>query len=100
MSKGEIPISYIIAIVLGVIVLALLGYMIFSTYGPFRGAAAEATCKSQLLQYCSFWSAEGYDESKKPSGGQDCYTLNQGCKEFSTKFGGNNLKQACQAQLK
>ena len=100
MSKGEMPVGYIVAIVLGVVVIALLGYFIIVNYGPFRGVASEATCRAQLLQYCSFWSADGYDLSKKPFGNKDFYELNKNCDtEFSSKLG-RDIKKACQEQLR
>lgn len=68
MSKGELPVPHIIAIVLGIVVLALLGYWFFSQGGIFGGATTEATCRSKLLQYCIAWSACNYEDACRPGG--------------------------------
>ncbi|MBI4010264.1 MAG: hypothetical protein HY361_03695 [Candidatus Aenigmarchaeota archaeon] len=68
MSKGEIPVGYIVAIVLGVIVIVLLGYLFFVQSGNFTGTISEQTCIGKLLSYCNFWSVCNYGPECQPGG--------------------------------
>jgi hypothetical protein len=50
--KGQIPIKYIIAVILGISVLALIGYWFFIVAGGFVGQLTEAQCRIRLTEYC------------------------------------------------
>jgi len=52
MSKGELPVAYIIAIVIGVSALALLGYWFFNTGGKFGSQTTATVCDSKFVQFC------------------------------------------------
>ncbi len=51
MSKG-VAVPYIIALIIGVLVLGVLGYWFFSTIGKSSNVTDEAYCRGKLMQYC------------------------------------------------
>lgn len=59
MRKG-IAVPYIIALILGIVVVALLGYWFFVLGGTFTGKASLTECQTKLSQYCAELSAAGY----------------------------------------
>jgi len=61
MAKGEIPIGYIIALVLGVAVVAILGYWFLLVQGAGGTQMSDIECKNKAFMYCTMWSANGYD---------------------------------------
>lgn len=63
MRKGAIPIEYIIAIILGIIVVGVLGYWFFVLGGRLPGQATETWCRARENQYCSELSQYGFDEN-------------------------------------
>jgi len=78
-SKGEIPIAYIIALVLGVIVLGLLGWWLFAGGQGWNSMADESVCRSKLDYYCLNWKINSYDITKQPNGqkfSDSCDTVN------------------------
>lgn len=58
MRKG-VAIPYVIALVLGVGVIALLGIWFVVTGGRFSGAASDTYCQGQQVEYCTKWTATG-----------------------------------------
>lgn len=60
MKKGSVPVPYIIALLLGIAVIAILAYWFFFSGGKFGGAVSEAACRAKLLKYCTEWKAAGY----------------------------------------
>lgn len=58
--KGEIPISYIVAIVLAIAVLALLGYWFYMSGGKFSGSVNRQDCLNLKLRYCTEWGTKGF----------------------------------------
>ena len=98
MSKGALPVPHIIAILLGIIVVALLGYWFYTTGGSFSGAASETACRGKLLQYCTFWSGNGYKD--KPIGfTEGFYVVNKDCEAHKSKIG-EDTKDTCQKLLR
>jgi len=90
MSKGDMTVGYIIAIVLGVIVLVLLAYLFFSEGGIFSGTVTEQTCMGKFLSYCNFWSICNYKtgiDGCQP-GNADFFTGKNSieCKPFESKI--------------
>jgi hypothetical protein len=51
--KGQIPVKYIIALILGIAVVALIGFWFFIVAGGFVGELTEAQCRARLLQFCN-----------------------------------------------
>jgi hypothetical protein len=66
--KAELPIPQILAIVLLVIVLALIGYWLYTNGIGFNQVSSEVVCKSKLGFYCNQWKMSSYQT--KP-GSQD-----------------------------
>ena len=58
--KGQIPVAYIVALILGVAVVALLGYWFFVQGGRFGGTVSLETCNAKKMSYCSQWQVKGF----------------------------------------
>lgn len=59
MSKGALPLPYIVAIIFAVIVIAIIAYMFFTHTGIFTVTVDEGYCEAQKLQYCYDWQRTG-----------------------------------------
>ena len=57
--RGAIPIPYIIAIIFGVVVLALVTYWLFFTESEFGNIVKEKICEGKMNRYCSDWRFSG-----------------------------------------
>lgn len=68
MRKGAIPVPYIIALILGIVVVGLLAYWFFVLGGRIGGQASESECRAKENIYCSTWSTTDYDLDNKPGG--------------------------------
>jgi len=66
MAKGEIPIGYIIALVLGIAVVAILGYWFFIVQGSGGAQITVSQCQRLAYQYCQTWQANLYRDSNPP----------------------------------
>lgn len=80
MSKAEVPISYIIALILGVAVVAIIGYWFFVVQGQGGGEMTLDRCRSSAYTYCNIWRDTGY---RTDTGVPDLGILNGGRKWFS-----------------
>ncbi len=60
MAKKGIAIPYIIALILGIVVVGVIGYWFFTTTGTGSGSAAVASCNTKKLQWCSEYSKTGF----------------------------------------
>ncbi len=58
--KGAVPIPYIIALVLGIAIIAIIGYWFFIVSGESGGEISLAGCKTKATTYCAMWSQTGY----------------------------------------
>jgi len=58
-KTGSVPVPYIIALLLGIIVIALIAYWIFVLGGDFGGIIVEKGCESKKLAYCNTWKTTG-----------------------------------------
>lgn len=58
MNKG-IAVPYIIALILGIVVVALLGYWFFVLGGQFGGRASLTECQGKLNLYCNMYATQG-----------------------------------------
>lgn len=67
--KGALPVPYIVALILAIIVVALLGYWFYTVYIRGESEQSEGICRAKELAFCTQWSAAGYDTGQKPSGG-------------------------------
>jgi hypothetical protein len=80
MSKGEIPIGYIIALILGVAVVAILGYWFFVVQNKGGGEITFDQCRNKAYTYCTIWRGTGYAQD---NGAPDLGLLYGGAKWFS-----------------
>jgi hypothetical protein len=88
LSKGSIPIPYIIAIIFGIIVIAVLAYWFFTTTGGVGTATQEAECEAALFEFCMNWIRAG--EDNKPFDHkvvEDCGPLDIGVPIYSQCVG-------------
>jgi len=60
MARGEVPISYIIALILGVAVVAIIGYWFFVIQGQGGSEMTLDQCRSKAYTYCNIWRDRGY----------------------------------------
>ncbi len=60
MKKGAVPVPYIIALLLGIAVVAVLGYWFFVLGGQIGGEATLQNCKSKATIYCNSWQTNNY----------------------------------------
>ena len=65
MNKGEnvskgVAIPYIISLILGIVVVALLGYWFFVLGPGISQNASLINCQSKLTNYCNTWRQTGY----------------------------------------
>lgn len=82
MSKGDLPVAHVVAIILGIIVIALLGYLIYTNFTKSTGTISEETCKAKLIQYCTLWSFCNYEPTKKDAKG----SIIGGCQPNNADF--------------
>ena len=69
-EKGAVPIPYIVALLLGIAVVAILGYWFFVLGGQWGGEVTAETCKTRALTYCTSWQILGFpydvDDTSQP----------------------------------
>ena len=67
--QKAVAIPYVIALILGVVIIGILGYWFVSQGGKTVGVGVKAECdaKYQFNSYCATWKAEKFDSAKKPS---------------------------------
>jgi len=86
-SKGAVPIAYIIALLLGIAVLAVIGYWFFIGAGQLGGEITITQCRAKAQNYCNSWKAMSYGETAEvPNVGwfSDRYMR---CADFSDDLG-------------
>jgi len=91
MNKG-VAIPYIIAVLLGIAVVAIIGYWFFFLGGSLGGEVSSADCQRKLVTFCSVWQLSGYSGTG-PSGGWTTYA--KGCSEIGIPSGGNVDSPTC-----
>jgi len=67
MAKGEVPIPYIIALVLAIVVIGLVVYWLYFAGGDFYKTIREYSCKSKFSAFCSQWKLGGSMPNGKSS---------------------------------
>jgi len=53
--KGAVPVPYIIALILGVLVLGFVTYSLFFSNNEFGSSLREYGCRSRKMTYCNAW---------------------------------------------
>lgn len=61
MKKGAVPVPYIIALVLGIIVLAILSYWLFFSSGQAGMTIKEYSCRAKKMSYCNEWRMNAWE---------------------------------------
>jgi hypothetical protein len=59
MSKGALPLPYVVAIIFAIIVIAVIVYMFLTQTGIFSITINEQYCDAQKLGYCYNWQTAG-----------------------------------------
>jgi len=77
--KGAVPVPYIIALILGIIVVGLLAYWFFILGGKIPGITTEQWCNERKFSFCTQWSECGYGTSCYPG---DWSGFASGCLEI------------------
>jgi hypothetical protein len=100
MRKG-IAVPYIIALILGIVVVALLGYWFFVLGGTFTGKASITECQTKLSTYCASFSAAGYegfeDFTEACPAGSDVYAPE--CCSYVGTLQSGTWEQTCRSLL-
>ena len=58
-NTGAVPVPYIVALVLAIIVLAIIAYWLFFSSHEFGGIITEKGCEVKKMSYCSEWKTVG-----------------------------------------
>jgi len=88
MTKGSLPVPHIIAIVLGIVAIALMGYFFFQQVGIFGGEVSKQQCLQAVAQYCTSvglsanWDAKYGSEPTK----ENCIDFQAGKYSACTQF--------------
>lgn len=91
MRRGAIPIPYIIALIFGIIALAVLGYWLYTQSGKIIGTGGSIECQAKQESYCQQWKILSlFDNSVKPSIG-----MPGGCPEPSKTMCMKSLNCEC-----
>lgn len=59
MEKG-VAIPYVIALIIGIVVVGVIGYWFFGLAGKGTGVQATINCDAIKLSFCQEWSSTGY----------------------------------------
>lgn len=92
-DKGAVPIPYIIALLLGVAVVAILGYWFFVLGGQLGGDITLQKCRSNAQIYCNSWKLLGYrydSENYVPSVGGYFMDKYPKCEQYAPTLGFTN----------
>lgn len=76
--KRGIAVPYIIALILGVAVLAMIGYWFFTVYNQ----GSETACRTRLRTYCAAWSNNGYS----PDSGLEGRAFSDSCGDAADTY--------------
>ena len=61
MSKGAIPVKYIVAIIFAIVVIAIILFMFFTHTGIFSDVVNKEICEANKLSFCFEWQRSGYN---------------------------------------
>jgi hypothetical protein len=81
MAKGELPVPYIVALILAVIVIAIIAYLLFTYFSGSNSELKISQCKGKQTQYCLEWykNSPDYDALKSPGNWE---TYAPGCTSY------------------
>jgi len=61
-KKGALPVPYIVAMILAVVVIAIVVYWLFFAYGEGGNAITDATCVAKKMKYCNEWRLNSWGD--------------------------------------
>jgi len=64
--KGALPVPYIVAIIIAILVIAVLVYWFFVLSNEGTTTSSETICRGKEIAYCTQWSATGYNPDSQP----------------------------------
>ena len=70
-KKAAVSMPYIVAAVLGVLIIGIIGYWFFTSTGIFGGAIIETACKAKLVTCCA---------NDKSTTVDSCFDTNNECR--------------------
>jgi len=59
MGKGDVPVPYIVALVLAIVVIGLVVFWLYFSGGDFYKTISEYSCRSKMAAYCNQWKLGG-----------------------------------------
>ena len=65
MRKGDVPVNYIVAILLGIAVIGLIGYWIYTTYIKGKGASDTVECLGYRIAVCTGVTSADDEKAKQ-----------------------------------
>lgn len=63
--KGDMPIAYVVALILGIAVLVALGYWFYTTGGRLGPTISQQDCTRAFQQHCEEWKNSGFPSTMK-----------------------------------
>ncbi len=84
MAKA-VAVPYVIALILGIIVVAVIGYWFFVVAGGGGGQLSQTQCQANYINYCTQWSAVGYQPQEGLNGKVFTATY-VGCEAYVSNF--------------
>lgn len=85
-SKGALPVPYIVALIIAILVIAVLVYWFFVLSGQGGSEATFRLCQGKLFTYCSQWATCNYQDTCQPKDRNnqpaDFYSINPDCVPF------------------
>jgi hypothetical protein len=91
-KKGALPVPYIVALIIAIIVIAVLIYWFLIEYIGGNNQVTLALCQGKLRVYCSSWATCNYLDTCQPKdntgNAADFYTLNPDCLPFKGQANG------------
>ncbi len=95
MAKG-VAVPYIIALILGIVVIALLGYWFFVLGGSVGGQSTTQQCNTKVTTWCQLWSLNGFNPNSPPTPpGTNCNTNGNPCDPKDTTSWWNAFAIGC-----
>ncbi len=102
LMKAAMPVPYIIALVFGVIIIAVLGYWLYTQSSKSGSKGAIGECDAKKLLFCQAYKSLGYTTEplidfpvgcNKPTADR-CIELLGGCKGKPTSYTEDSCKSA------
>ncbi len=95
MKKAALPIPHIIALIMGVIVVAVLAYWFINSGGKGSDIGTEAECTARKAEYCATptQSLKEWNEAYREKCG---LWSNEACVQFCKSIVRNDISKKCQ----